>query len=107
MHGSILNICNTKIKEVKKTFDYWQLYTDEFTLNIYNPVKLFTTQEYSTNLEDIINHLIVNIDVKDGEFFILELDNNKRIYVSLKYDDFVGPEAIEIWFKTGEIIVFN
>ncbi|WP_010250407.1 hypothetical protein [Acetivibrio cellulolyticus] len=89
--------------------DYWQLKTDEYVANIYNPLKI--TDMSGKNLElnhcvmaEIKNCMITSVNYQAGTSIDYVLDVGKKLIVSLKDNDYTGPEALTIYFKTGEII---
>ena len=59
-----------------------------------------------TNLNEIIGSKVVDASSNEDEIR-LQFSNGSAISVSLKDEDFVGPEAASYSPKQGEIIVFN
>lgn len=59
-----------------------------------------------SSLNEIIGSRVVDAFSNDDEIF-LKFSNGAAISVSLRDEDFVGPEAASYSPKQGEIIVFN
>ena len=101
---------NAKILEIQKTHDYWFITTDKGGLSIYNPVKYRTENGVFLDLEhlrldDIVNCVVTNIIILDGNELCIKLDNGSSIAISLVEDDYYGPEAFCLDLDTGETIV--
>ncbi len=104
------NLKNTKIIGIQQVHDYWQIITEKAGINIYNPVKFYTTDNngydlWQLQIKDILNHIIVEIAMEDQKYIGFILDNQISITVSLADNDYNGPEAFDIHLDTGEIIV--
>ncbi|KJS23589.1 MAG: hypothetical protein VR72_00285 [Clostridiaceae bacterium BRH_c20a] len=110
MDKVLTSLRNAKIVGIQQIHDYWQVITDKGGINIYNPVKYYTTDNdchdlENSQLDDILNHVIVGITAEELKYLSFELDNNSLITVSLADNDYNGPEAFDIHLDTGEIIV--
>jgi hypothetical protein len=91
------NICENKIVKVIFIHDYIQLiFENKGVLNLYNKI---------TMPEDI--NLIENNIIKDyvlnNNYLKLILKNEICIEMSMKHEDYNGPEAFK--FQNGEIII--
>ncbi len=89
-HGEVLNI-----KGISLVFDRGWFVVE-------NPHTIFGV----TNLKEIIGFKVVDACSNDEEVR-LQFSNGSAISVSLKDEDFIGPEAANYSPKLGEIIVFN
>ena len=109
---SIEDLIGNKIIRFKKVHDYWQLFTDKATLNIYTNYKLTTIKNATDQ-----NHKAIISDPKfegatitkayiTDQHFCLELDKKDIFEISILEKDYVGPEAVELIFESGTIIVF-
>ncbi len=107
----ILNrLKNAKIIGVQQIHDYWQVITDKGGINIYNPVTYCSVDNDCHDLghlqiDDILDHIIVEITVERFKYLSFKLDNQGSITVSLADNDYNGPEAFDVHLDTGEIIV--
>ncbi|MFC4766977.1 hypothetical protein [Effusibacillus consociatus] len=117
MGKSINDIINCKISKVQRvftngTFDFWDILTDKCSIGIYNPVTYGKTVDKQEQLDDhnkdrLLNHVIKNVVIKNGQCLIFELDSSEIIHISLREADFKTPEAAEIHFQTGEIMIID
>lgn len=104
------NLRNAKIVGIQQIHDYWQVITDKGGINIYNPVKYYTADNDwhdlgHFQLDNILDHIIVDITAEALKYLSFELDNKSSIKVSLADYDCNGPEAFDIHLNTGEVIV--
>jgi len=100
----------SRIQSIVRQDDYWQINTNEFTLNIFNPFMCvcYNTQLVSVNEENkdfYVNQIVTNVIFEDGKSLLLELGSKLKLYVSLTEDDYTTPEALSLHYETGEIIV--
>lgn len=106
----ITDVIESKIVSVTNIFDYWQIQTDKCVINIYNPIEheIKGTQLLFREMpnDDLSGLPITNILLKP-EYVIIEVNTKYRIYISLRDDDYNGPEAMGIQFDSGEILVIN
>ncbi len=107
MGKTIYDIIDSTIKEIKNVEDYYQIYMDNGIINIYNPFKVYeNTSIVSENFNKICNNKIIDVQYLEEEFIKIILENGYGIKISILDEDFSESEAINIYFDSGEIIVF-
>ena len=99
------------IQEISHIQDYWVLKTNNAVINIYNP---FTAYESvgmlnisERNLDALIGCKIHREKINESKEYTLFLENEYMIVISLRDEDYVGPEVLEIVFNSGKTVVFN
>ena len=110
MPKSLHDLINGRITGIQRTHDYWSITTDECGINIYNPVKCcLRFNEYRELqhmlIDDIIGHVIVDVDYEESHHLNFKLDNNCIIMISLVSEEYIGPEAASMHFSSGETLV--
>ncbi|MGZ4122656.1 MAG: hypothetical protein ACXVOI_05520, partial [Tumebacillaceae bacterium] len=83
-----------------------------FSMGIYNPVFYRVSGRENEELDDqhlhdLIGREITGLFILDDQRLEFTLDDSSVFTISLRTEDFIGPEAAEIHFDTGEIIIFN
>lgn len=109
MAKTINDIVGSTIQDFVVIHDYTQIIMNKVIINIYSPLKYYTKNEGQMTLmnvqgKDLINTTVTTVDFKAEEYFRIELDHKKTLEISLLAEDYNGPEAISIHYKTGEII---
>jgi hypothetical protein len=108
MPKTINDLVGAIVLNIIEVHDYIQIVTNKFGINIYNPFKLYIKDdENSVKIQkrDLINTIITSIEFRSEEYFCIEMDNKKILETSLLEKDYSGPEAFDIHFISGEIIV--
>ena len=110
MNKSLKDMVGGDITNIISVEGYWQLKTNKFLVTIYNPLKYLTIKNElldinMTDTEMFINSVITKVVYKERSQLILELENNRKLYILLRDNDYVGPEALSILYNSGEIIV--
>ena len=107
------NICGNKIVKVIFIHDYIQLVFDNNSvLNLNNKVTIDLSDNQpdcrtSLMLDDvnlIENNIVKNIIIKSNEYFKIILTNDICIEMSMRHEDYNGPEAFEFYDKELMII---
>lgn len=101
LHPSVVNC-------VQRVHDYWQITTDKYSLSIYNPVVLknYNNEQVHLDLYSLINKPIVDCVLNEGEYIVLFLNEGYKLFISLRGEDYLGPEAIQIKMHSGKVIIF-
>ena len=112
MRKTKIDIVGAMIQSIDQVYDYKQIVTDKGTISIYNPLKCYSTTGNEIELSEILereleNTVVTKIEFETEKYLRLELDYEIILEISLVRDDYYGPEAIIIDYKTGEIIVFE
>lgn len=68
-------------------------------------LRVFNSFLLSADPENLVGRYVESIDLKNSELFLLTLSENARIEISLKPEDYIGPEAFCIKFNDGAIVV--
>jgi hypothetical protein len=111
--GKMINdMIGAKIQRLIDSGDYWQVITDNSTINVFNPAKYYISQGNCFEMNEVHDELLLNAVITDIEFetekYLRIIINDKaRLEISLNSDDYNGPEAISIYYNTGDIVVFN
>lgn len=83
--------------------DYLHIRMNVAVVNIANPIRgLEISPEGCAR---VVGHRIVDVRVAEGDCITFMFDGQVNLVVSLKPEDYVGPEALEIGFPTGGNIV--
>jgi hypothetical protein len=94
--------------------DYLQLqFNPPLILNAYTPVTVHCGDEVATFGEEPfpnlllaqLNKFVGNVEFVPDEVLMIIFDDRSKISVSLRPADYVGPEAINLFCKNGEIVV--
>lgn len=108
MSKSIFNLVGTTIQKVDRVEDYFQLIMDTEIMNIFNPVTSYTSNDINNiELINAIKKKIVNIEYETRMFLKIKLEDDTYIEISFLEEDYTGPEAINVYFGSGEVIVFE
>ena len=108
MSKSIFDLVGTTIQKVEKVEDYFQLIMDTEIMNIFNPVTCYSSNEINkTDLSNAIKKKVVNIEYEARAFLKIKLEDETFIEISLLEEDYTGPEAISLYYGSGEVIVFE
>ncbi len=87
-----------RIDEIQRVEDYWWLRTDIYFICIYNPVFFEDSSGNQTELSAAIAESIKGIvaQVSIGtEWVVFLLEDGCKLKVSIKDEDYVGPEAMQ------------
>ncbi|WP_375105175.1 hypothetical protein ACDZ28_15980 [Paenibacillus sp. RS8] len=93
------------ITNVEQVHDYFQINSTKFILNIYNSFHVKCNNITSNNNELLLGKVIKTAELTEEKALVLELKDNILIHISLAADDYLGPEAVQIKFSTGEVIL--
>ena len=108
MSKSIFNLVGTTIQKIDKVEDYFQLIMDTEIMNIFNPVTCYSSNDINKiELSNAIKKKIVNIEYETRMFIKIKLEDETYIEISLLEEDYTGPEAINLYYGSGEMIVFD
>jgi len=111
MSNKINEIIGSQILDFVEIYDYKQIITNKETINLYNPIKCYSQSNAAIKFDDLINDFlnttITKVFIKSNEFLELEISDKLYIQISLKDSDYSGIEAVSIYFKCGEILVFH
>lgn len=87
------------VKEVLRYDHGWTiLATDQSVLTIFNPSNIDLIKE------DLIGKKYTNYQ-KDNNYFQVKFDGGVLLNISLKDEDWTGPEAFIVGFPNGEDII--
>jgi hypothetical protein len=108
MSKSIFDLVGTTIQKVEKIQDYFQLSMDSEIMNIFNPVSCYSSNE-TTKIQvcHAIKKRVINIEYEARVYLKIILEDEVLVEISLLPDDYTGPEAISLYFGSGEVIVFE
>jgi hypothetical protein len=112
-HALLDELISEELEAVTFVRDYVQLqFGAPSTLNAYNPIAIRhgNATERSGDA-DFANALIARLDTKvlavtrqSGDRLVLRFDDEATIEVSLRAEDYRGPEAFEYIGKDGDVI---
>ncbi len=104
----ILQLEKKYLNKIEKVEDYYQIYIETAVINVYNPMEIYDLNEnviLKKEWHKINKRRILKIYYNESSFMKIELDNQNIIFISLLDDDYSSPEAIEVNFNSGKIIV--
>ena len=95
-------IVGEKLSAVVFILDYHQLQFDGPGLTILNPITVFSNgssvaegeDQFRNRLCEQIAKVVKSVTCMENESLIIEFEDGSKISVSLKDEDYVGPEAI-------------
>jgi len=97
-------LIGAKVKKTEEVYDYVQLYfDDESILNIYNR---FTINDKKNQKISTVLDLIVIQIIETEDIVTLNFSSNRKIAISLKDEDYSGPEALELIDPNGQIAIW-
>ena len=96
------DLIGEQLSSVEFVQDYFQLRFDGPTINVYNPTTVVAGKNRAVSWQDQFRNSICGqiakkvsrTEIKKEECLILESEDNSRIEVSLREEDYEGPEAI-------------
>ena len=93
------NICGKKIVKINYIHDYLQIFFDDNSiLNLNNKVTM------SGNIDLVIDKIIKNV-ILNNEILKLISVNDFVIEMTMKHEDYNGPEALE--YYNGDLIIIE
>lgn len=107
MTKNIFDIIGDTIRKIKCVEDYHQIFINRGIINIYNPFKLYKNNVIVDEnlIYKVSNVKIADVQYVEEQFLKIILENEYGIKISLLNEDYCTPEAINIYFASGEIIV--
>ena len=95
-------IVGEKLSAVVFVLDYHQLQFDGPGLTILNPITVTSNgssvtvgeDQFRNRLCEQITKIVKRADCKEGDALVVEFEDSSTISVSLKDEDYSGPEAI-------------
>ncbi len=108
MPKNIFDIIGATISQIKLIEDYYQIYMSKGIFNIYNPFEIYKNNSIVDKniIYQLSNSKIIDLIYVDEQFIKIILANEYEIKISIVSEDYRAPEAITIFFNTGEIIAF-
>ena len=105
-------IVGEKLSAITFVMDYWQLQFDGPTLNALTQVKVSADGSVLRDGDDQFRNLIcgqigkivAEVEIANSESFAITFEDRSSISISLKAEDFVGPEAI-VFYSSGQTAV--
>jgi hypothetical protein len=91
-----------RLSSVEFVQDYIQLHFDDYTMTLYNPIKIIqgssSLRQEESGFKDVLCHFI-NRNVRDvsytkGEKVEVVFDSNSSVVVCIADKDYSGPEAL-------------
>ena len=105
-------IVGEKLSAITFVMDYWQLQFDGPTINALTQVKVSADGSVLRDGDDQFRNLIcgqigkivAEVAIANSESFAITFEDRSSISISLKAEDFVGPEAI-VFYSSGQTAV--
>lgn len=102
-------LVSAKIKQVKRETDSYILMMDKGILTCYNPIVCYINNHLNgsrvVDIECIQNEYVCDIVYVQKICLRFYLTQQKVLELSLKDDDYAGPEAACLYTDSGELIV--
>jgi hypothetical protein len=101
-HEFFGELCGNKLSSVEFVMDYLQLRFDGPCINVNNPLTVRTPKKQITSRDNGFRDLlcqqiskqVITIDLEEDKALNIYFDNNSRISISLRPEDYTSPEAI-------------
>ncbi|MBL0386939.1 hypothetical protein JJB07_09760 [Tumebacillus sp. ITR2] len=87
--------------------DFWNLETDSYSIGFFNPLYFGSEKIRIEHVPFLLGKKITKATYKEKEHLKLLLENQSFLLLSVRPEDFHGPEAAECNFKSGEIVIFD
>ncbi|MDO8399665.1 MAG: hypothetical protein Q7T45_17775 [Bradyrhizobium sp.] len=105
-------IVGEKLSAITFVMDYWQLQFDGPTINALTRVQVSADGSVLRDGDDQFRNLIcgqigkivAEVAIANSESFAITFEDRSSISISLKAEDFVGPEAI-VFYSSGQTAV--
>lgn len=99
------------VQELRPVCDYWQLVTDGPIVSLYNPFQVFLPhQEQPSHHWDcgmVEGQAVVSECCEEDAYYQITLGNGVRLQISLRPEDYTGPEGVYILnSNAGLFLVF-
>lgn len=98
------------VEKVQPVEDYWQILTDGPIITINNPFEITLFGKHipvETASKVIVGKKIVAENYMEDAYYLIILENDIRIRISLNPMDYVCPEAVYIAnSNSGQFVVF-
>lgn len=88
-----------KIESIEPVLDYWQLVFSHACISAYNKLEL------SHPVADLLGTVVEMISFQKGRKLYVGLSNGCGLTICLEQDQYVGPEAFNVHFASGQIVV--
>jgi hypothetical protein len=109
----IAQLVGAELSGVVFVKDYLQLQFDGLVLSALTRVRVesgevtaaFGEARFANLLIGRIGKSVIQAEVRSGHSMDLRLSDGSSIAVSLRPEDYVGPEAINLWLRDGTLVV--
>jgi hypothetical protein len=99
-----------QLSSVTFVMDYWQLAFDGHGLTVFNPAAVTgpdfhvedRDERFRNRLCERISHKVVGVAFRSGNCLTISFDDDGVIEVSLRQQDYRGPEAINFLPRSSE-----
>jgi hypothetical protein len=107
-------IIGEQLSAVTFVMDYLQLqFNPPPTINVYTPltvrcgdvVVISGDDQFRNKICEQIAKIVKSVEIKDEEAFLIVFEDASEISISLKPEDYIGPEALEFWDRDGKWIM--
>jgi hypothetical protein len=107
-------IIGEQLSGVTFVMDYLQLqFNPPPTINVYTPLTVRRDDVTVTSGDDQFRNkiceqimkIVKSVEIKDEEAFLIGFEDGSEISISLKPEDYVGPEALVFWDRDGKWIM--
>ncbi|MBC7750344.1 MAG: hypothetical protein H7Z73_01310 [Candidatus Saccharibacteria bacterium] len=88
-----------KVEAVEPIFDYWHITLSKAFICVYNKLS------FSHPKTELYNAAIEEVVIQEEKLLELNLSGGRIIKISLLPEDYCGPEAFEVRFFNGLIVV--
>lgn len=103
--STIRDIVGAVVVRCYPVHDYVQLELDRVGLSLYNPI--LGLEPTTEQLLGFTGRVVTAVEAEDDQWFRIRFDGGPDLVISLRPQDYTGPEAIVIHFATGEIMVIQ
>lgn len=88
-----------KIVSIEPVLDYWQVELSHACISAYNKLEL------SHPIADLLGAIVEMVSYQEERQLDVELSNGCWLSICLEPEQYVGPEAFNVHFASGQIVV--
>ncbi|MBV8696752.1 hypothetical protein [Bradyrhizobium sp.] len=106
-------IVGEKLSAITFVLNYWQLQFDGSTINALTRMEVISNRKALRDGEDQFRNLIceqigkivVDVTPAKSEAFVIAFEDGSSISISLRAEDYVGPEALVFYGSDRTIVI--
>jgi hypothetical protein len=112
---SLQSIVGEQLSSITFVQDYWQFHFDGPSLTALTRVEVQTkglklsdgSDQFRNVLCGQIGKIITQVNLIQPEALTITFEDRSSISISLRWDDYRGPEAVNFWGRNGAVVVIR